>query len=106
MAMSSKMSNTVKRETDGRLYQPVVFYNETTRVLFKKVSRTVPIYSNNIFFEPATATKFLSIFIRQLIERGDLPKSVVDKNGVLDNAVVRTGVVEVLLADIELEDDD
>lgn len=102
--METKNDKPIKKETDGRLYQPVVIFNDSVKVGFHRENRAIQLYSHNVFFEPATATKFFGIFIKQLIDAGTLPKKVVKSDGTTDDNLIKTGINEILLTDLELED--
>ncbi len=94
------MSNS----NDGHFYQPVVIYNKQIRVGFHKETLAYPIYSPIIFAEPAQATEYLSTFIKDLVESGDLPKdAIIDQHKINEN-VIKGAVQEVIAGEVEREE--
>ena len=96
------MSNL--NESDGHFYQPVVFYNKEIRVGFHNEKLAYPMYAPIIFQEPSDATTYLSIFIKDMVEDGDLPKDAILENGETNDNIIRTAVQEITLAQLEKED--
>lgn len=96
------MSNNIQ---NGHIYQPVVFYHQKIKVGFHKEELSYPFYSPLVFPEPADATKYLSTFVKTLVESNDLPKDVVVDNKINEN-VIKTGVQELIICQLELKDDE
>lgn len=87
---------------DGHLYQPVVFYKKSIKVGFHTELLAYPFYSPIVFNEPAQATGYLSTFIKDMVESGDLPKEVI-VNDKLDEHLVQGAVQEIIIGKIEKE---
>lgn len=92
-------------DTRGHYYQPVVFYHRPIKVGFHHENMTFPFYAPIIFAQPAQATKFLSQFVKDMVSSGDLPpESIV--NGEINEEVIKGGVQELILSNLELADED
>lgn len=96
------MSNS----NDGHLYQPVVIYNKQIRISFHKENLAYPIYSPIVFSEPAQATEYLSIFIKNLVESGDLPKDAILDKHKINESVIKSAIQEIIVGKIEREEEE
>ena len=88
-------------DSECHLYQPLLIWNREIKVKFHKETLAYPIYAPYVFKEPSHATNFLSDYIKELIERGDLPKDVILEDGNVDESKLKTAVVDVALSTLE-----
>ena len=93
-------------DSECHLYQPLIIWNRIIKIKFHKETLAYPIYAPYVFKEPSQATKFLGTYVRELIDRGDLPKEVLLENGNIDEDKLKTAVVDVALSTIESTDMD
>ena len=99
----SKIDKLLK--DDGKLYQPMVIYNQTIRVGFHKERMGYTFYSPNVFIDPQSAVKYLPKFIDELISEGTIPKDVI-KDGQIDYSMIETTVAPCILSVLELDSDE
>lgn len=95
---------TTKNDGDGHIYQPVVFYNKEIKVGFHHEMISYPFYAPIVFEEPSDATAYLSMFIKEMVEDGDLPKDAILDGGKINETVIRAAVQELVLCKLEKED--
>lgn len=95
----------VKNFNEPDYYQPVVFYNQPIKVGFHTENITYPFYSQNIFIDENDAVKFLSEFIKQLVKDGSLPKDAIKEDNTVNEEVIKTAVVPLLVTEMEINND-
>lgn len=92
---------------DNTLYQPIIFLRKKVKVgLVKKDFINYTLIVPYVFREASSATKFLGNYIKELIEKGEVPKDVLTKTGELNTDKIKTAVQTVLISELSLQDDD
>jgi hypothetical protein len=70
------------------MYQPMVFYTEVHKRIFKKpLAFTMPFYSSNIFLKKEDCIAYLPYFVKKLIKDGLLPAEAISEDGTLSDLV-------------------
>lgn len=111
-------SKFIKRSTPTEFTQCVVFYGapianelddyDNGKGIPKKLKNELekqkfvfPYYSSQIFMNPKDAEKFLPSFVRQLIDEGKLPESILNKDNSIDENSIKLGLVHLDVSVIE-----
>ncbi len=94
-----------KTFNDPDYYQPVVIWAKPTKVGFHTETVPYQFISPNVFIDEGDAAKFLIQFVKGLLATGDLPPEVLDKNGQLNERVIKTAIYPVIITEMELDAD-
>lgn len=84
-------------------FQPAIIYNAEIKVGFHRERIAYPFYSPSVFLTEKDAANYLPIFVKGLLKSGDLPPEAVNKEGQLNEDIVRTAIYPIIVSEMELD---